>query len=423
MKGYSFQWKMAGRRKDACLLVLLFAAVVTAFMLIYPQLINSTREELENAYDKTEVKGWMMNADDFDDPVISEAEIKTLVDGGFFSSYSTSVLMDNCRIARKSQLEEKVGEDADAEALEWAFKQYVANDRPDIMDVKAFNNMEASDALMRAERNGDIRWLDGYSGECLATGERICLIRSNLGYEPGDIVPMMLGYGNSSEGPVGLLSLKVVGVYSDGPVESAIIPLNTYKEVTVVAQKVYRSIGVNNVWKYSLNEFIFTVADNRRIPELKDFLDELDYGAVAEGEKRTNPHRISLDDRILEGAVSPIKSNLSLLEGLYLFFFAVIAFIGFFLSFLLARGRKPEYAVMRLLGESGLQITVKALLEQSILCFLGMILGTVAVQLTGLGSFDPMICGAILLLYTLGAALAVMMTVRVNVMEILRDKE
>ena len=71
---------------------------------------------------------------------------------------------------------------------------------------------------------------------------------------------------------------------------------------------------------------------------------------------------VRIDDRILKETVGPIKSNLAQLEGSYLFFFVMIAAIGFLLSFLLARGRKPEYAVMRMLGESRLQITLKALL-------------------------------------------------------------
>ena len=54
---------------------------------------------------------------------------------------------------------------------------------------------------------------------------------------------------------------------------------------------------------------------------------------------------------------------------------------------------------------------------------MGIILGTLVVTMTGLGSFNPVIGGIILLCYTFGAAVAVLLTVRVNVMEILRDKE
>ena len=38
-------------------------------------------------------------------------------------------------------------------------------------------------------------------------------------------------------------------------------------------------------------------------------------------------------------------------------------------------------------------------------------------------SFQPAICAVILLCYTLGAAAAAALTVRVDVMDILRDKE
>ena len=130
-----------------------------------------------------------------------------------------------------------------------------------------------------------------------------------------------------------------------------------------------------------------------------------------------------IDDRILKGTVSPVESNLALLQGLYRLFFAVIAVIGFFISFLLARGRKPEYAVMRMLGESRTQITAKAILEQGTLCLVGVMIGSILVALTGLGRPDVLGSVLILLCYTLGAAAAVMLTVRVNVMDILRDKE
>ena len=133
--------------------------------------------------------------------------------------------------------------------------------------------------------------------------------------------------------------------------------------------------------------------------------------------------RVRIDDRILKETVGPIESNLAQLEGSYLFFFVMIAAIGFLLSFLLARGRKPEYAVMRMLGESRLQITLKALLEQFVLCLGGVLLGAAAVGIIGQERFRPGICAAILLCYTVGAAVAVLLTVRVNVMDILRDKE
>jgi len=90
---------------------------------------------------------------------------------------------------------------------------------------------------------------------------------------------------------------------------------------------------------------------------------------------------------------------------------------------LLARGRKAEYAVMRLLGESRAQITLKALLEQFLLCLLGVIFGAIIVGFIERNSFNMGICAVILLCYTVGAAAAMILTIRVNVMDLLRDKE
>jgi len=101
----------------------------------------------------------------------------------------------------------------------------------------------------------------------------------------------------------------------------------------------------------------------------------------------------------------------------------LVTVIGFFLCFLLVRGRKTEFAVMRLLGESRLQVTLKVLLEQALLCLLGILLGAAILLFSGQGTPDVAPCGAILGCYTLGACLAVLCTVRVDVMEILRDKE
>ena len=74
---------------------------------------------------------------------------------------------------------------------------------------------------------------------------------------------------------------------------------------------------------------------------------------------------------------------------------------------------------MRLLGESRVQITMKALTEQFTLCLVGVTIGAFIER----NSFDATICAVILLCYTMGAAAAVMLNVGVNVMDILRDKE
>ena len=55
MKSVEMYIRMVLRRKIACALVVLFTAAATVFLLVYPQLIEETRLELEVVYDSTTV--------------------------------------------------------------------------------------------------------------------------------------------------------------------------------------------------------------------------------------------------------------------------------------------------------------------------------------------------------------------------------
>ncbi len=428
MKGYLFQWRMAGRRRTACLLVLLFTTVVTVFMLMYPRLIDNTRTHLDEAYDSMEVTGWMLNAADYDDPEISGEDWHTLLDSGFFREYASYASI-NCQIYSKEELNAKAGEDPSDEARLWAMQILLSRSGTKALyALRAYNSLKACDDLLRMSDR--IQWLEGYSADCLEGDERICLLPEGSGYVPGDVVPIYVDSSQEMQ-QGGIIRLKTVGIYPGSvPEFDCVMPLRTYEQLCIDTKDTYKELGLNTEVEFKVNSFVFTVDDNRQLTELKQLLIDMGYdgsgGSADEegaGDANMENVRTAIDDRILQGTVAPIQSNLALLEGLYRFFFGVIGMIGFFLCFLLARGRKAEYAVMRMLGESMAQITMKTLLEQSILCLMGIILGTLVVTMTGLGSFNPVIGGIILLCYTFGAAVAVLLTVRVNVMEILRDKE
>ena len=411
MNGFSYQWRMAARRKAACLLVVAFTAVVTVFLLIYPRLMQNTEARLEEVYDKTEVSGWMVNGKDFTDPNIPGSDWHTLMDTGYFSEHSTYASFF-VGYYEKYEVENAVEGRITDNTLMKALIRLVMEDDADggivryDKDARAYSSMEACDDLMRMKDRID--WLEGYGPDCLAGDERICLMPQDQGWRPGDKVPMLTCQQEGKWGQGGIIRLTVAGVYPGSvPEFKLVMPLKTYEQLCADAQ-----------WSYRLNGFSFVAADNRQLPDLKQLLLDMGYDGTADHQVRA-----SIDDRILEGTIAPIQSNLALLQGLYVFFFAVVAAIGFILCFLLAKGRKPEYAVMRLLGESGAQITLKALLEQSALCACGIVLGGLALMLAGQGLPDLKACGIILLCYTAGAAVAVNMTVQVNVMEILRDKE
>lgn len=418
MKAFSYLWHMAWRRKAACLLVVVSTMAATVFMLFYPSLIDNTRKRLEETYSSITVTGSILSEDKIV-PAVSGSMWKKMQQSGYFSSlYGSASFV--IRTFPKDILEESAGEGASEQQKLIAFQNLLASfEEEDSSGVsgsmKACSSFSAEDELVRIRE--DIRWLEGYDESCLEGDERICIISDKWGYAPGDTIPLLARVPVSKTQLEGIFHLKVAGTYPGKITKfAAVMPLKTMEDLTIAATAVHKQAGNPYAWNFGLNAVYFTVRDNQQLDQIK--------AAITESGLRSNKLvRVRIDDRILKETVGPIESNLAQLEGSYLFFFVMIAAIGFLLSFLLARGRKPEYAVMRMLGESRLQITLKALLEQFVLCLGGVLLGAAAVGIIGQERFRPGICAAILLCYTVGAAVAVLLTVRVNVMDILRDKE
>ncbi len=418
MKAFSYLWHMAWRRKAACLLVVVSTMAATVFMLFYPSLIDNTRKRLEETYSSITVTGSILSEDKIV-PAVSGSMWEKMQQSGYFSSlYGSASFV--IRTFPKDILEESAGEGASEQQKLIAFQNLLASFEEEDSggvsgSMKACSSFSAEDELVRIRE--DIRWLEGYDESCLEGNERICIISDRWGYAPGDTIPLLARVPVSKTQLEGIFHLKVAGTYPGKITKfAAVMPLKTMEDLTIAATAVHKQAGNPYAWNFGLNAVYFTVRDNQQLDQIK--------AAITESGLRSNKlARVRIDDRILKETVGPIESNLAQLEGSYLFFFVMIAAIGFLLSFLLARGRKPEYAVMRMLGESRLQITLKALLEQFVLCLGGVLLGAAAVGIIGQESFRPGICAAILLCYTVGAAVAVLLTVRVNVMDILRDKE
>lgn len=418
MKAFSYLWHMAWRRKAACLLVVVSTMAATVFMLFYPSLIDNTRKRLEETYSSITVTGSILSEDKIV-PAVSGSMWEKMQQSGYFSSlYGSASFV--IRAFPKDILEESAGEGASEQQKLIAFQNLLASFEEEDSggvsgSMKACSSFSAEDELVRIRE--DIRWLEGYDESCLEGDERICIISDKWGYAPGDTIPLLARVPVSKTQLEGIFHLKVAGTYPGKITKfAAVMPLKTMEDLTIAATAVHKQAGNPYAWNFGLNAVYFTVRDNQQLDQIK--------AAITESGLRSNKLvRVRIDDRILKETVGPIESNLAQLEGSYLFFFVMIAAIGFLLSFLLARGRKPEYAVMRMLGESRLQITLKALLEQFVLCLGGVLLGAAAVGIIGQEGFRPGICAAILLCYTLGAAAAVTLTVRVNVMDILRDKE
>lgn len=419
MRVFSYIWHMAFRRKSACLLVIASAMVTTIFMLSYPRLIEDTRKKLDETYEGITITGSIVQTGIDDVGAVSGEVWKKMQASGYFSQmYAASKF--SVRTFPKKILEAQFGSTPSEQRKDSIFQTMLSrfekkNSGGVNGPMRAYNTFPAGNDLVRI-RN-DICWLDGYDEHCLEGRERICIISENWGYAPGDTVPFLARVTIKEKSVEGIFHLKVVGTYPGKITEfSGVMPLKTMEDLTIAATAAHKAEENYYEWEFGLDQIYFTIKDNRTLDEIKTKME--DWGLL-----NSDFRRVRLDDRFFKEAVGPIESNLAQLEGSYLFFFFLIAAIGFFISFLLIRNRKSEYAVMRLLGESKGQIILKVLAEQFTLCLTGVLFGILVIRLIDTNSFHPSICIVILMCYTFGAAGAALLMTGVNVMEILRDKE
>ena len=396
------------RRKTATALVVLFAAATTVFLLLYPSLIQRTEAELDRAYNSVTVSGWVLNAKGYADPIIrpslwhmledtgmlQQVDVRASRRGSFPTKDYLSTLCPDHAPGSEELAQFYHGWMADLSDIQVG-ESYTDPYGGELIGVSGFNSDEA---LLK--QRASIQWAPGYDESFFRSEEKGVVVSDDLGYALGETVTMaldMTGYVP--------YQMKVVGIIPGGNPYTHYCPAHTLE-----------NIYIEKDWHVSfrLTKMSFVVADNRRLDEFKNIVRTTGYSSSL---------HISIDDRTLQGTIGPIRSNLEMLQGLYVIFFVVVGIIGFFLCFLLFRNRRQEFAVMRLLGETGKGITGKALLEQTLLCVLGIALGAILVAVGGLGQFSALTCGGVLLCYSIGSALAVMLMVRVNVMEILRDKE
>jgi len=409
LKTLFLNMKMMTRRLSTSLLICIFVAIITVFLGIYPQLIRETDEELTRTYNSVDVNCWIINKSDYSKPWISHGILSKLLESGLVDTYYAYTYGYVNYFQKDEWIELTGATDAPSDERMKLFRDRIYMESELIDYIYGVNCKDAHGACSRL--CDQTMWLEGYDESCLSGDELVCMLPSHTGYMLGDYIPMKITLTSGDDSTKSIrgeyeLWFQVVGLY----------PAQDVSENTLGGYCPIEALNKNLNGVAGIRSLTFYPSDNRRLEELKAYLTELELNGV-------NTLRAIVDDRVLQGTVAPLESNLALLKNLYLVFFGAVIAIGFFLCFLLARGRKPEYAVMRMLGESSLQVTFKALLEQFVLCLAGILLGALLLFLAGQGHADPATCGIILICYTFGAALAVLLTVRVNVMEILRDKE
>ncbi len=156
-----------------------------------------------------------------------------------------------------------------------------------------------------------------------------------------------------------------------------------------------------------------TVADNNLVDEYREFGQELAGGSVTEGVM------FVMDTSKLEN----LRNTLRLVEMLYPIAVVVTLVIGAFLCGLIIVQTSRDIAIMRVLGTSKAKTRTILVLEQMILCIIGIIISSVIIYIRGALIQMLWVFGAYALIILLASIVASVAASRKNVLELLQTKE
>lgn len=166
---------------------------------------------------------------------------------------------------------------------------------------------------------------------------------------------------------------------------------------------------------------VFTLSDASRLDELRDYLS--DKGFTRVDSLRSNRTTILLFDRSFVETVGGLNRYISFSRLLFPVLFALVAVLGFIISWLMVNSRRMEFAILRGLGAGKARVFLSFFLEQAILCLTGSLLGCAALWMTTGSLIWLGAVGVFAVCYLAGTALSVLAVGRTHLMSLLSERE
>ncbi len=166
---------------------------------------------------------------------------------------------------------------------------------------------------------------------------------------------------------------------------------------------------------------VFTLSDASCLDELRDYLGAKEFSRV--DALRSNRTTILLFDRSFVETVGGLGRYISFSQLLFPVLFALMAVLGFIISWLMVNSRRMEFAILRGLGASRGRVFLSFFLEQVLLCLSGGIIGSAVLWVATGGLVWCWAVALFALCYLLGAALSVLAVGRTHLMSLLSERE
>jgi len=312
--------------------------------------------------------------------------------------------------------------------------------------VKRMPVLALTDSVTRTSeavkfRESQVKWMEGYSDLDFLDAKYIIVLPDRFideeGLMPGDVI--RLGVYEPDEN-FGVLAepfdFAIVGSYFQGSRSPVFyVPWSLLLDI-----KMGTDLGIEmpenpedpdspkvaglpaEYLADSVDSATIIPKDPRNLDGLRDYLEESGYSQV--GIIRSNRLAVVIEDKALSDGLLSIQQHLSFLNFIIPIMLLLSGVIAFILSYLLTRNRLPEFAVMRSLGAKPIQVYLAFFLEQFFLLLLGVL--PIATVLFARPEWLPAVQRNLLLflaIYTLGILIAIGLTGRSKVLDILFTKE
>lgn len=281
-------------------------------------------------------------------------------------------------------------------------------DWPDGYSLRRVLSFDSDRALDELE-GAVITMEDGWTEDALRTDARVCLIPEGLNTREDEDGRrwVMAAAGERS------MELQVIGVISGGPEHVIYCPF--YVQWSDDATEIF-----------FVDTCSFDIRDNYRLEESKAAIYEEWFvrpGPAVSAQELV--YGVLVQDETYQKVLDEINSNLLMLRLLLPVLMVLVGCIGSFSSYLAARGRLREFAVMRCLGMKQRSIFALVFLEQAVLALAGGLIGTGFGCLLegGLAMGALTKAGVMLGIFMIGSAIAALRMTSVNTMELMKVEE
>ncbi len=261
--------------------------------------------------------------------------------------------------------------------------------------------------------------------------ERICVIDETAAKEqgivPGATLTLSAYYTNFRQDHVIVLEPLDVGEYT----VVGLMNIENYtgtdtKPNIIIPFETARSLFYENGIEFYASSASFMLKNPYEINAFKDEMKKLQFLEILPGaENWYDGYGLSIRDETFIQAAEQLIRNKNLLMGMLPFLGVAVLCIGYVTASLLIKGRKPEYAIMRSLGQGHGSSFMIICLEYALTALTGCVLGCIvsAVILKVAAEMLFFVTGVFMVCYFLGEAAALWPLKRLSVMMVLSQND